>query len=1314
MLAKLSVKKPFTVLVAVLLVIILGVVAFLRMTPDLLPYIDLPYVIVATSYVGASPEEVENTITKPVEQAMSTLDNIKSVSSTSGENFSVVMMEFSSDANMDATTMNIREQLDVLSQDWNDYVGMPTILKINPNMIPLSAIAVDYEGMDTLELSRFYEDTILPRLEGAEGVASIRASGLIEQKINVVLQQDKMDAVNEKIRLGVDKEFEEGEETIADAQEELDDGAEAVAKGEKQIKSGKSQLNKAQKELDSQTSSARSTLSKNESDLKQALSLLNTAKSALPNLNDGIAQYAAGISQAEAGVSQAEGALAALEAPLDPSDPDNPDATVGTPEQIAAAREGVAVAKAARDKLESERDELIGQRDQILGGLSKIGVSDPSGIDAMIATVQGGIAQVEDGYAELERQSAEAAAQISSGKSKIRSSEKKLVESKEQLTDAQEELDDAKEELSDAKQQAYDATDLNNLLSLSTIGAILGAENFSMPAGYAADATSDTEWLVYVGDKFESVEELNDLILFDLGLEGVEPIYLTDVADVFVSDNSDSTYAKINGRNGVLLSFNKQSGYATATVSDNIRSEMDAMEAEFPGLTFSALMDQGEYIKVVIGSILENIAVGAVLAVIILLIFLADIRPTFIVACSIPISVTFAIVLMYFSGVSINVISMAGLCVGVGMLVDNSIVVIENIYRLRRSGESAIRSAVSGTVQMAGAITSSTLTTVCVFVPIVFVEGITRQLFTDMALTIAYSLLASLIVALTLVPAMASGTLRRIRAPKKESRHTVLRGYESVLRFCLKNKGLALILSVLLLTVCAYALIGRGFIYLPDMDSPQMTVTVTMPENATFDEAVAMTDEIAARLHTLPEVETTGAMFATGLTSMFGVSSSETDVSQTMVYVVLKTQDDILGYVPESRRGRASTALGPVIEQLCADLDCTVAATGAGNMAEYADALGGSGVTIELYGNDLDQLQATARELSARLAAVDGLVNINDGLEDTTPALRVIVDKQKAMLEGLTVAQVYQNIALALTADATVSTIEDSNSDIVIRMQEQDPTVTDIRERILTFTTQDGSYKKVALKDIATFSESETLQSIGRNEQRRYMTISAEIAAGHNVTLVTADAQAALKDFPLPSGMSIEFTGENETIMSALRDLGLMLLLGVVLVYLIMVAQFQSLLSPFIVMMTIPLAFTGGLIALLMCGMELSIMAMIGFIMLVGIIVNNGIVLIDTMNRLRQDGLDRREAIVSACTIRMRPVLMTALTTILGLVPMAMGLGIGGGLIQPIAIVCIGGLTYATLMTLFVVPIMYDILVKRPPRKVSKEDLAIIEEEELE
>ena len=1214
-----SVKKPMTVLVAVILVVLLGVVSFTRMTPDLMPEISVPYVIVFTSYAGASPEQVESTVTKPLEQSIATLDHIKTISSTSSENYSVIMLEFSADADMDAATMNIREQIGVLESSWNDYVGTPSILKISMDMLPISVVAVSRTGLDAIGVSNFYEDTLSAAMEGIEGVASVSATGLIDEKVVISLHQDKMDAVNEKVAAAVENEFTDGEKKIADGKDDLADAWDQLIEGQEGIDEARDTLKTSKKNIENKFDDLEKSLTKK---LKQ----------------------------------------------------------------LQASRKMLAAMIAGIEKL---------QRD---------GLTDDASIEKLpdlysdLAALDSGIVQLETAIEDLPDQKQAAIRSLYGAKEKLTDGEEQLEKTRDTLSDTEEQLKDSAEQLADSKLAALESTKMDSLLSEATVTGILSAENFSMPAGYAD--SDGTDWLVYVGDKLESAEELSNLILFDLGFNDLDPIRLSDVADVTVRDNADETYASIDGAPGLVLSFYKQSDYATATVSENIQKKFDSLSGRYEGLQFVSLMDQGDYIRLVIDSVLENIAVGAALAILILFLFLRDIRPTSVVACSIPISATFAIVLMYISGVTLNVISMAGLAVGVGMFVDNSIVVIENIYRLRKLGFSVVKACISGTVQVAAAITSSTLTTVCVFVPIVFVTGITRELFTDMALTITYSLLASLVIALTLVPAMSSGVLQKTR-DKRDRPLEILQGaYQKSLLFVLRFRVPALLLCVVLLIASAVLAVSKGFSFMPDMESQEISVSIEMnDEDATLKDTRAVTDRIAARIKLLPEIKTVGAMSASSMAGMFGMSDAGGTENASIIYIV--TNPDY--------QGRSTAQLVDAIEALCADQPCKALVSGSESLSSYTSALGGAGVVVNIYGTSLDSLTEAATDVAGILSGMESVDEVSDGLGDTTPALRVTVDKEKAMKEGLTVAQVFQYVSGYLSTDATVTEFENANRDVVLEAANASPTVGDVRNKEFTFADSKGKYKTVKLADIATFSETETLSNINRDGQRRYVSVSATLKEGYNITLETAAVQAKLASYTPPAGCSIEYAGENETIMDAMKDLVLMMLLAIVIVYLIMVAQFQSLLSPLIVMATIPLAFTGGLIALILCGMEVSIVAMIGFVMLVGIIVNNGIVLIDAMNQLRAGGMGRREAVVTAAIMRIRPVLMTALTTILGLIPLALGTDMGASLVQPVAVVAIGGLVYATFMTLYIVPAIYDLVVKKPPRAIAAEDLEITE-----
>jgi len=1334
MLSKFSVKKPYTVFVAVVLIIVLGVVSFLNMTPNLMPNMEFPYVMVMTTYAGATPEEVEDQVTRPIEERLATVDNVQGISSSSSENYSVVNLEFSSDANMDTVIIDIREQLNLLSGQWNEYVGTPNIIKLNMDMLPVSVASVNMKGMDTLELSEFVEETLIGKLEGIEGIAAVSTSGIVNEEIIVTLDEKRMDAVNKEIRAAIDGQFEESEQEIADAREDLQEGADEIEDGKSELKDGKKELEAQKKRLAEEMAAAKAELDTKQYELvelkislTEVMTELNAKKD---ELQAAIGELTKAQGELESNKKEVSEALSALKAAKDGIAQLNAakqtmiDAAVAqgmTAEeaeayllgnsaeyqavlaQITAAEEQLAVYGVTAETLDEQIGTLAATAAELENGLAEVNKnlseaqSGMGVIDENLASVQEQFAQLEEGLVGVEEGKRAlyeqestlnyslygALAQITSGESVLEMTEK-------QMESSEESLDSAEEQIADAKEDAYDGADLYNILTESMISQILTAQNFSMPAGYAED-TAGTQWMVGVGDAIRTTEELKELVLLDMGIDGLDPIRLSDVADVVVDDNSDEIYAKLNGNDGVLLSFQKQSDAATAEASDNVAEKFEELSAQYPGLSFTMLLDQGDYIHIVIDSVLENLLIGAVLAILILLLFLRDIRPTGIVALSIPVSVVFAIVLMYFSGVTLNMISLSGLAVGVGMLVDNSIVAIENIYRLRKLGFSPFKAAISGAAQVSGALVASTLTTVCVFVPIVFIEGITRQLFTDLALTIAYSLLASLVIALTLVPAAASGMLRKDNLKESKIYDKFANGYKKTLKWALSHKALCLITAVVLLIGSAVLAFSKGFSYMPEMESTQIMISLTLPEENTLEETVETCEAIVSEINEIEEVADVGSMLSGGLSSVIGLSGgSGGAVNSVTMYAVLAEGTD-----------SGSNVEGRIEEILLKHPEAEYTLMGSSSMMSMTGS--GSGIAIDLYGTDLETLENSARKIAEILKGVDGVAEVSDGIEKTTPKLMITVDKNKAMEQGLTTAQIYSEISAKLS-DTTMNT--EINNTAVTIVADAELELDDIREHVFTVTDKDGEKQKIKLTDIAECTETTSMATINRLEQRRYLQVTAALEEGKNVTLVTAEAQKELEDYQA-EGLTYEFVGENESIMDAMEDMLLLLLLGIVIVYLIMVAQFQSLLSPFIVMFTIPLAFTGGLIALLICGMDVSIIAMVGMVMLVGIIVNNGIVLIDYTNQLRKDGIALREAVVEACHTRLRPILMTAVTTILGLVPMAIALGTGASLTQPIAVTSIGGLIYATFMTLYIVPILYDSFCKKPPRVVTKEELEI-------
>lgn len=1235
MFSKYSVKKPFTVFVAVILIIILGVISFTSMTTDLLPKMDLPYAVIMTTYVGASPEKVENIVTKPLEQSMATVSNIKNVSSISSENSSVVILEFSNDVNMDSALIEINSKLDLIKSAWNDSsIGAPIVSKINPNMMPIMLTALDIEGKDSVEITAFVNDEILPELERIDGVASVSATGLLEEQIKITLNQNKIDAINKKILDNVNSKLSKTQGQLNEAKQKLKTGKEELAK-----------------QSDEQTSK-----------LVDGLSAIKTGKSK--------------IEESSAQINSKEENLKLVKTTLK------------------ATLDGM---NTALTKLNNEKAELV-----------KLGKDLTDAQKAKLQTLNSTIIKTE----ELQKQTSDKLKEVDTGLNQINVAKSQLQTQKQALTEQEKQLEMAKvklttelskasatiasgeaelnkgiQEFESARDAALKNASIDGIVTQDMISNIMTAENFSMPAGYIE--TNDDKMIVKVGEKFESIDEIKNLKILSFDIEGLENITLSDLADIQLTDNSDEIYAKVNGNNGVILTFQKQSTASTADVCKCIQNKIETLENNNENVRFTTLMDQGIYIDMIINSVLENLLYGGILAVIILFIFLKDYKPTIIIALSIPISLTFAITLMYFTGVTINIISLSGLALGVGMLVDNSIVVIENIYRLRKEGKSVKEAAVQGAASVAGAITSSTLTTVCVFLPIVFIDGISKQLFTDMGLTIAYSLVASLIVALTLVPAMSSKMFKNTQTKKDIFFDKIVSGYEKLLKVALNHKTVVIMLTLVLLIGSIILSGTMGTAFIPEVEGKQISITMQTPKEVTTDEAKQMSDEIITKLLTIEDIEEIGAIDSSTMSSISALSGGTG--SSISMYAVLKedkkmNNDDIAKKIYE-----LTEEMNCEIEVSTSDMDMSSMMT--------------AGLQIVIKGKDTDKLQEISKEIIALIKEIEGIDTVDSGIGETSKETRIVVNKDKAMDYGLTVAQVYSIVSKEISNEneATTVTIDNKDYPIIVAKSERKKVTKDNLSEITLEGTKNQEKVDVKLSDIATVEEADSLSSISHDNGERYLTVSATIKTDSNVGIVGRDVEEKLKEYSAPDGYTVELQGESETINESLKDLATMIALAVVFIYLIMVAQFQSLKSPFIVMFTIPLAFTGGILALFISGSEISLIAMLGFLMLAGIVVNNGIVFIDYANNLRREkGINIKDALVETGKTRLRPILMTALTTILGLSTMALGIGSGTEMIKPLGIVTIGGLVYATLLTLFLIPCLYMVFNKDRKNKLNK------------
>ena len=1420
---KFSVKKPFTILVAVILVIVLGFVSLSGMQTDLLPNMNLPYLLVVTTYPGASPERVESDVTQPLESSLSTINGVKNVTSQSNENFSMIVLEFEDDTDMDSAMVKASTAINQMGDSLPDLAASPTLIEMSPDMMATQYVAVDCEGMDIFELSKYAEEEIIPNLERVNGVASISTTGLVEQTVQITLDQDKIDEVNDKLLVQVSDRLADAKKQLDDAEAEVQDGLSQLNKAQAELDSGKAELETQKKSITDQLRDAVEQLNEQIPALEQKISEMGDQLTKAQNQLDGLKADPSQLPELKISLSSDElASTRQILAQFDPqyneeempadlteaaSDPVKQAAMIASIDRATASINGMvgsltggmtideassalnqqivglssqiqecdAQIRQLQQALESAADEetraatqaqieaLQAQKETLEQQLSaaqtqketlntldlalsqlelaktalnnaallvqtrqqvenEVNASLDSQRTALEQTIADLNTQIEKGEAMLsqlnsQRAQLESALQsmaenptdpaladmavqllFSGTQAQISLGEFQISSGKTQLEAGQTQLDTAREEYESAREEALNNANLDQLLNMSTLAQLIGAQNFSMPAGYIEGGEGDdNEYILKVGDAFSSVDELGDMILCNI--DGIGDVRLRDVANVEMVDNADDAYAKVGKNQAVLLAIYKSSTSSTSSVSKASNAAMEAMMEENPRLHLIPIMDQGDYIELIVKNVLSNLIEGAIFAVVVLALFLKDVRPTLVVAISMPLSVLFAIVLMYFTGINLNILSLSGLALGVGMLVDNSVVVIENIYRLRNRGLPAPRAAVQGARQVSGSIISSTLTTICVFLPLVFTTGMIRDLLSDMALTIGYSLIASLIVALTVVPCAGSTVLKK----QKEIRHPwfdrLLNLYEKALRFCLNCKPVPIALAVGLLVFSVWQVIHMGIVLIPEMSTNQLSVTVEMPENTAKEDAFATADAVMDQLIAIDGIETVGAMSGGAATgAIAGMSTgSSTDNTRFVYYIVLNDEG-----------GKNQAAIRQQIADRTADLPCEVK-TSSGGMADMSSLTGG-GLQIDVYGNNLEDLLTASEQVMEMLSHVDGLTEISNGQEESDAEARIVINKDKAMRLGLTVAQVYQEIAKALTTDSTFTTLTVGSDtyDVSIVDNTRTPNLDDIfdLEFETTATDEDGNTVKEThrLGEFASRRTGESYASISRENSSRYISVTSTTMEGYNTTLISRDVEKEMQNLNLPAGCTAEIAGESTQVNDMVQEMVKMMALALAFIYFIMVAQFQSLLSPFIVLFTIPLAFTGGMLGLLIAGEQLSLISLMGFLVLMGVVVNNGIVFVDYANQLRIGGLGRTEALVATGRTRMRPILMTTLTTVLAMTAMLLSTDPGSEMGKGMAIVVIGGLSYATLMTLFIVPVLYDTFYRRPPVNVDVGD----------
>ncbi|MCR5441313.1 MAG: efflux RND transporter permease subunit [Lachnospiraceae bacterium] len=1307
--SKLSVKKPFTVLVMIVIMIVLGVVSIIRMQMDLLPQISLPYVLVITTYPGKSPEAVEETISKPLEQALGTISGVKNVYSISNENYGLVELEFTSGTDLDAIMVKVYTQIDTVRAGWPDDVGIPQIMELSTDMLANQYLAVSYEGMDIDELSRFTEETVIPAFERLDGVASVSPSGLIEKTIQISLDQDKVDILNAKIYEYAEEQLDDALEDIMENQDDLDEARDQLIDSQNDLNQSQYDLNASLQEL----TDAYADLIQSQYDLVDSIEEIDDARRELDekkvelegtknDLYNALAGAESALSQRDSLQSQlgvAQSNLATLQTTLAGMDPSDPDyATVQG--QIAAAQAMIAGLQSGIDLINSN--------------LSKFGINSWTDLDRakMEAASQFGAASAQLSIAQQQLEAARE--QAEGGQDQINDAYEQIMDGFEQIADGQDQINDGQQQINEGWESYYDAVDQFNdglaqyeiqrqealkkansseLLTLQTLSQLIYAQNFDMPAGYIDDK-DDNSWLLKIGNEFDSIEEMENTPL--VVIDGVGTVLLKDVANVTVVDNSDVTFTRLGVNDGVILSVFKSSESGANDVANTCINELNRLEEKYPGLDITVIMDQGAYIEMILSVVVTNMLIGAGLAILILALFLKDFLPTLVVAISIPLSVLTALVAMYFSGVSLNMMSLFGMSLGIGMLVDNSIVVMENIYRLRGRGIEAPRASVQGARQVFGAVTASTLTTICVFFPMVYTDGLIRELMMPLALTIIYTLLSSLLISMTVVPAACSTLLKKTKPKPHKLFDRVMELYEKALSFCLKVKILPLGLAVGLLVFSIVIALQSGIVMIPNASSPQIQGSVTLDENLTREESYEKMGTLIERLGQIEGIKSVCVM--SGNSDMALLVGATSDGYSNYSLMILCENEEAGAAEIE----KITDSMYAVADEL--GLGETFSITSG---MDAMDQMLGSGLSLSIFGDDIDELNRISGDIMDIIATVPGYTDISNGNEDAKQILHMYIDRDAAINDGLTVAQIYQAIYGELTTSSVVTSVnlagEKLDVEIITGLEPLD--AQNIMDYTFTIDDEDEDGNAITrdepLSEYASIVTENGQRSINRQNSSYYIDVTAGVEEGYNNALLSRELLPKLEQYELPSGYTLDIGGETETTTQMISQMALVLALGLVLVYLIMVAQFQSLLSPFIILFTIPLAFTGGFLGLRFMKEPISMMCLMGLMVLMGTVVNNGIVYVDYTNQLRKGGLSRHEALIAAGKTRMRPILMTAMTTILAEASLCIGDSLSSQLGRGMGIVIIGGLAYATLMTLFIVPVIYDILFRKQPLDID-------------
>lgn len=1008
---KISIKRPVAIMMVMFIIVILGFVSITKMEMELTPEVDMPVVMVMTTYEDAGPEEVESLVTEKIESAVSNVENVDSISSTSSEGSSMVMIEFDYGTDLDTAVTNLRDKIGMVEMMLPDDCDSPTIMKMDMNSTPVATLVVAAENMDTDTLKEFAEDTIEPRLERQQGVASVDVIGGTETEITIEINPERLEGLG---------------------------------------------------------------------------------------------------------------------------------------------------------------------------------------------------------------------------------------------------------------------------LSMASIGQVLMQENSNQSGGSIQYGEKE----LTISSKLQ-MEDIDDIKKTPIQIADGTILKLEDIAEIYQSEKEVESISRYNGESCIMITVTKSSDGNTVSVVNGVKKEVDSLTKEYPDVMLSIVSESGSTIENSIMNVVQNIFVGAILSILVLFVFLKNIGLTGVIAVSMPISIIGTFVLLYFSGTSLNLISLGGLSVGVGMLVDNSVVMLENIYRYRtKLGFGKIKGTYRAGREIRSSLIASTLTTVVVFIPFVFVSGMMIQMMKDLALAIVFSLTMSLVTSMTVVPMLAGNyvnNIHRNNAPPKldfinKMLHIFDRSikklddiYGKFLKWAVWHKKRTMLVVILIFagSMCLFPFVGMEL--MPSSDEGKFTVEVKAPKGSSLETVNALSLQVENILESLPELVSMDVSISGGSTMMG--SGEESSISCTLVDK--KEREKSTDEIVEEVRNMTKNIAGAEI---------TVSAS-----SSMSSMMGG-GVSIEIYGDDLDKLEEISEQVANQIRSVEGVRQVSSSLEQQDTQVALKIDKDKARQFGLTgsdVAGQVRNMVLGYTA--TTLKADGTEQDVRITFpKESTSTLSSIED--MSILTKTGT---IPLSAIASIGMDDVPSSIQRTDQSRYVTVSADVF-GRDSGSVNSEVQQLLSQLSLPDGYTLKIGGSNEMMQETFASIALIIVLAIVLVYMVMAAQFESFINPFIIMFTIPLAFTGAIILLFLAGEPISMMALIASLVLVGIVVNNGIVLIDYITILRErDGMELIDAVLTACPTRLRPILMTALTTIMGQFPLIFSNGTNSETLRGMGLVIAGGLTTSTFLTLIVVPLLY-------------------------